>query len=130
MTNSIGQTSPERILQFAFGYAPPLVIEAGIRHRVFDVLDAGPKTVDELAAATGASVRGVRAIVNALVALELLAKEGADRYALTPETAAFLVSTKPSFQGAMLAHASDMMLPRWMHLNESVRTGKPATAVN
>jgi SAM-dependent methyltransferase len=124
------QPTPERILQFAFGYAPPLIIEAAIRHGVFDALDAGPKTIDELAAETAAAPRGLRAILNALVALELLARDGSDRYALTPETSAYLVSTKPAFQGAMLAHASDMMLPAWIKLNDCVRTGKPATAVN
>ena len=33
------QVTPERILQFAFGYAPPLIIGAAIHHRVFDILD-------------------------------------------------------------------------------------------
>jgi len=124
------QPTPDRILQFGFGYAPPLIIEAAIRHRVFEALDAGPKTIDQLAAETGASPRGLRAILNALVGLELLAKTSPDRYAITPESAAFLVSTKPSFQGGMLAHASDMMLPYWIKLNEVVATGKPAFPVN
>ena len=31
--------TPERIMQFAWGYAPPLILEAAIKHRVFDVLD-------------------------------------------------------------------------------------------
>ena len=38
------QVTPERIMQFVWGYAPPLILEAAIRHRVFDVLDGGPKT--------------------------------------------------------------------------------------
>ena len=37
------QVTPERIMQFVWGYAPPLILEAAIRHRVFDVLDDGPK---------------------------------------------------------------------------------------
>jgi 3-hydroxy-5-methyl-1-naphthoate 3-O-methyltransferase len=36
------QVTPERIMQMAWGYVPPLVLEAAIRHRVFDVLDSGP----------------------------------------------------------------------------------------
>lgn len=122
--------TPERIAQIAWGYTPPLMIEAAIHHRVFDVLDAGPKTVDEVAAATGASVRGLRGIMNALVGLELLAKEGGDRYALTPESAAFLVQGKPGFQGGIFKHISRQLIPGWLHLSEVVGTGKPATAVN
>jgi hypothetical protein len=29
------QLTPERLMQFTFGFAPPLIIEAGIRNRVF-----------------------------------------------------------------------------------------------
>jgi hypothetical protein len=56
--------TPERIMQFAWGYVPPLILEAAIKHRVFDVLDLGPKTVAEVSAATGASERGLTAIMN------------------------------------------------------------------
>jgi ubiquinone/menaquinone biosynthesis C-methylase UbiE len=121
--------TPERIMQFAWGHTPPLILEAAIRHRVFDVLDAGPKTVKETAAATGASERGLRIIMNALVGLNFLAKIDG-RYTLTPESEAFLVSTKPAFHGGFLKHASEQLIPHWLQLNEVVRTGKPAMSVN
>ena len=121
--------TPERIMQFAWGYAPTLILEAAIRHRVFDVLDTAPMTVTEVAKATGASTRGLSAIMNALVGLNFLAKAG-DSYSLTPESAAFLVSTKPSFQGGILRHASSQLIPNWLHINEVVKTGKPALSVN
>ena len=31
--------SPERIMQLAWGFAPPITIEVAIRNRVFDFLD-------------------------------------------------------------------------------------------
>lgn len=122
--------TPERMMQFAFGFAPTLLLEAAVRHGVFDALDAGPKTVAEVSAETGASVRGLRAVMNALVGLDLLAKDGEDRYVLTPESAAFLVSSKPGFYGGLFRHASTQLMPAWLHLTEIVRTGQPATAVN
>jgi len=122
--------TPERIMQFAWGYVPTLVLEAAIQHRVFDVLDGAPKTVAETAAATGASQRGLRAVMNVLVGLNFLAKTDGERYALTPESEAFLVSTKPSFQGGMLRHTSKQLVPKWLQLNDIVRTGKPSVAVN
>jgi len=70
------QVTPERIMQFAWGYAAPLVLEAAIRHRVFDVLDSGPKSLEEMQAATGASARGLAAISNVLVGMNFLAKDG------------------------------------------------------
>ena len=125
-----GPVTPERIMQFAWGYVPPLILEAAIRHRVFDVLDAGPKTVAEVRAETGASERGLTAIMNAIAGLGFLAKDEQGRYSLTPESAAFLVSTKPGFQGGMIRHCSEHLIPRWLHLNEIVATGHPTAAVN
>lgn len=122
--------TPERIMQFAWGYVPPLVLEAAIRHQVFDLLDNGPKTVAEVHNATGASVRGLTAIMNVLVGLEFLTKDAQGRYALTAESAAFLVSSKPGFQGGMVMHTSRQLLPKWLELSEIVATGKPVTAVN
>src|SRR5271167_1722245 len=106
-TQGTTRATPERIQQFAWGYAPPLILEAAIRHRVFDVLDGGPKTLNEVQAATRASARGLGAIMNALVGLAFLEKDSAGRYALTPESAMFLVSTKPSFQGGLILHCSE-----------------------
>lgn len=121
--------TPERLMQFAWGYAPTLAIEAAIRHRVFDVLDGSPKTLAEAATATGASERGLRGIMNVLTGLGFLARSG-ERYALTPESEAFLVSTKPSFQGGLFKHTSQQLLPKWLGLNDVVATGKPVRAVN
>lgn len=129
-TTNTAHVTPERIQQFAWGYAPPLILEASIRHRVFDVLEGGAKTLAEVAKETGASERGLGAIMNALVGLELLAKGTDGRYSLTPESEAFLVSHKPTFLGGLIRHGSRQTIPMWLHLNEVVATGHPAAAVN
>jgi ubiquinone/menaquinone biosynthesis C-methylase UbiE len=129
-TSSQAPATPERIMQMAFGYAPPLILEAAVRHRVFDTLDTGPKTLAEIVTVTGASARGLRAIMNTLVGLELLARDTQGRYSLTPESATFLVSNKPGFRGGLLKHASTQLVPQWLQLTEIVRSGKPAAAVN
>jgi 2-polyprenyl-3-methyl-5-hydroxy-6-metoxy-1,4-benzoquinol methylase len=124
-----GQPTPERLMQFAWGYAPPLILEAALNFRVFDLLDASPRTVEELAAQSGASVRGLTAILNALVGLDFLVRRG-NRYALTPESASFLVSTKPAYHGGFLQHMSRQAMPHWMQLTEAVRSGRPVVAGN
>jgi ubiquinone/menaquinone biosynthesis C-methylase UbiE len=121
--------TPERIMQFAWGYAPTLIIEAAVHHHVFDLLHESPKTIPQLAKKSGASERGLRAILNALVGFQLLTRQG-ERFALTPESAAFLVSTSPGFLGALYKHMSSQILPKWLQLEDVVRTGKPAMAVN
>lgn len=129
-TAAAAQVTPERILQMAWGYVPPLILEAALRHRVFDVLDQGPMDIWEVQNATGASARGLTAIMNALVGLQFLSKDEQGRYALTAESSAFLVSAKPSFQGGLIRHCSEHLIPRWLRLNEIVATGKPVSAVN
>jgi ubiquinone/menaquinone biosynthesis C-methylase UbiE len=68
--------------------------------------------------------------VNALVGFNFLARDPHDNISLTAESSAFLVSTKPSFQGGIIRHTSSQLLPNWLKLNEVVATGKPALSVN
>jgi 3-hydroxy-5-methyl-1-naphthoate 3-O-methyltransferase len=129
-TAVIAPVTPERIMQFAWGYVPPLVLEAAIRHRIFDLLDGGSKTVFEIQKDTGASERGLTVVMNALVGMDFLAKDKQGRFSLTPESSAFLVSTKPAYQGGMIRHGSEQLIPKWLHLNKIVMTGRPDAAVN
>ena len=129
--NSAGKArlTPERLMQLAWGYAPGLVVEAALDCHVFDLLDKSPRTVAELAKASKASVRGLTAILNALIGLGLLDRKG-NRYILTPESAAFLVSGKPAYQGAFFWHQTRQLMPNWMQLRKIVRTGRPALSGN
>lgn len=124
------QVTPQRLMQLAWGYAIPLMIEGAVQHRVFDVLESGPKTVDQIASETGASKRALRMVLNALTAFELLARDGQHRYSLTPESAAFLVKGKPSYLGGLFGHTSSQLMPKWQKLPTILRTGKPETSVN
>jgi hypothetical protein len=130
MTTAVSPVTPERIMQFAWGYVPPLVLEAAVRHRVFDLLDGGPKTLVEVQKESGASERGLAAIMNALVGMNLLAKDKQGLFSLTPESSAFLVSTKPGFQGGLLLHGSQQLIPKWLNLNKIVETGRPSESIN
>jgi ubiquinone/menaquinone biosynthesis C-methylase UbiE len=121
--------TPERLMQLSWGYAPPLIIEAAVKHQLFDFLDAAPCTAEQLAKKAGASLRGVSAICNALVGLGLLTAKGG-RYQLTGESSAFLVSHKPGYHGSFFAHISGQLMPQWLALNQIVHTGKPAQRVN
>ena len=49
------KVTPERLMQFGFAYAPPLIIGAATANKVFDTLASGAKNVDEVSRKTGAS---------------------------------------------------------------------------
>ena len=121
--------SPERVLRTMWDYAPPLMLAAAVRLGIFDLLAAKPQTLGELADACGASHRGLRALLDGLTGLGFLAKEATERYRLTPESGAFLVSGQPGYLGGMFAHAHQLV-PAWLRLEETVRSGKPLDALN
>jgi SAM-dependent methyltransferase len=123
------QVTPERLMQFGLAYAPPLIIGAAVSNRVFDTLAGGPKSIDEVSRETGASTRGLRAIMNALVGLELLTKRDR-KYALTPESENFLVRNKPGTLAGFFSMNRLRLIQLWMKLDEIVRTGQPAEARN
>lgn len=133
-TSAVSQTAPtvtpERILQYAWGYAPPLIMEAALRNGLFDALASAPLSLEQLVAVSGASTRGVQAVMDALVGLGLCARDREGRYVLTPESEAFLVSSRPGYLGGFLRHISDHLIPAWLSLESCVRTGKTARAVN
>jgi hypothetical protein len=116
-------------MQLAWGYAPPLIIEAALQHGVFDRLGQGPRSLGQLVAEAGTSPRGLAALLDALVGLQLLARDG-DAYALTPESAAFLVSSQPGYRGPFFRHHREQLLPQWLQLADVVRSGRPAASTN
>jgi precorrin-6B methylase 2 len=130
MKTAENQITPERLMQFSFAYAPPLVIGAAVTNKVFETLANGGKTVEEVSNETGSSVRGLRAIMNALVGLELLSKDRQKRYSLTPESETFLLPNKPGTLAGFFNMNRVRLMQNSMKLDEIVRTGRPVMAAN
>src|SRR6059036_4357759 len=124
------QVTPERLMELSFAYAPPLIISAAAGNKVFDALENGAKTAQEVANETGASPRALTILMNALVGLDLLKKDRRGRYSLTPESAAFLISEKPGTHAGFFGTVAPQLISRWLRLPDIVREGRPAVAVN
>src|SRR5215467_11316484 len=124
------QITPERLQQFGFAYAPPLIISAAVNNKVFDALHDGAKTVEQVRKQTRGSTRGLRSIMDALVGMDLLKKDRQSRYSLTPESQAFLISDKPGTLAGFFGSILPIMISRWLRLTDVVRNGRPAVAVN
>src|SRR5207244_9639204 len=90
----------------------------------------GVKTVEQVSKESGASARGLRAIMNALIGLELLKKDRQGKYSLTPESASFLVTNKPGTLAGFFRTILPQLVSRWLQLSEVARTRRPVTAVN
>jgi SAM-dependent methyltransferase len=122
--------TPERLMELSFAYAPPLIISAGVSNKVFDSLEGGAKTSDQVAKQTGASSRALRILMNALVGLDLLKKDKKEKYSLTPESAAFLLSSQVGTHAGFFGTIAPQIISRWLRLADIVREGRPVVAVN
>ncbi len=114
------------LLPLHFSFAPSRILTTAVQLHLFSHLNAGHDTVPKLAQASGASPRGLRMLLDALVAMEVLEKQG-DRYRLTPFAARYLVRESPDYVGHMLER--DTLWQLWTALPEAVKTGRPVVDV-
>lgn len=98
-------------------------LAAAVELDVFHYLAEGKRSVGEIAAAAHATPRGMRGLLDALVAMRYLGKRGG-RYNLRPLAEIFLVPGRPAYLGSM-ALLTRSMREDWTHLVEVVRTGRP-----
>jgi len=53
--------------------------------------------------------------MNALVGLDLLKKDRQERYSLTQESAAFLLSNRPATHAGFFGTIAPQLISRWVH---------------
>jgi hypothetical protein len=125
--------SPARIIETGFGFWPAKTLLSAIELGLFSRLASdGPMTGAELQAALGVSARANPDFFDALVALRLLERDGdgpSARYRNTPETAAFLDRSSPTYVGGMLEMLNERLYRFWGDLTEALRTGKPQNEI-
>lgn len=115
---------PDRIIDMASAFYDACVLFAASDLGVFARLaTGGPADAASLASDLGLDPRGVRLLLDACVALELLDKDG-ETYSNTPESAVFLVPGSPGDLSAAIRYNRDVY-PAWGKLGTFVRTGTP-----
>jgi hypothetical protein len=118
--------TPDGILQLGLGFWASKTLLSAVELRVFSTLaEAGPLDADELRERLGVHPRSARDFFDALVALEMLDRDGDGRYSNTPATDLFLDPAKPPYVGGMLEMANARLYPFWGSLTEGLRTGQP-----
>ncbi len=88
----------------------------------YSVLSEGPQNATQVARRAGADLDGMTRLLDALVTLELLKKEG-DLYTNTPQVSEFLVKTSPFYMGELML-LQDAEWNHWGQLETIIRTGK------
>jgi len=118
-------TTPARLMQIAWGFAPGLIVETAVKAGIFDSLLDQPLTIEEAARKLKVSNRGLAALMNALVGLQLLAKDKEQRFQLTNESRLFLVSSSPASLARFFKQISTHLMPSWLDMSAALRSGEP-----
>jgi hypothetical protein len=64
LSSNSGQRSPAQIAEITWGSALFFIPKSAPAHGVFDALEAGSKSIEQLCEETGVSERGLRTIVK------------------------------------------------------------------
>jgi C-methyltransferase len=94
--------TPEPIMNVCTGLWAAGVLKGAIELQVFDPLTTGPQDAEALSQGLHVPPAGLQILLDALVALGLLAT-GPQGYRLLPVAAEFLVSSKPTYLGPFAA---------------------------
>lgn len=111
----------ERIWEIARGFQASRILLSAVELGIFEALGDEELTSAGVASKIGADPRATDRLMDALVALNLLSKEG-DLFANTPDTGEYLVPGKPGYAGGALGHIINLW-HSWSTLTEAVRAG-------
>lgn len=124
MTDTTTKVSQLPLLELTTGFMRFKTFAAAVELNVFTRLADGREvTAEEFAAEIGVQQRPADVLLPALVALELLEKDG-DRYRNSPMAEEFLVVGKPYFFGGFVQFYDRALYPGWEQLVNTLRTNR------
>lgn len=101
-----------------------LALHGGLKLDLFTILDKGPATgltLIELAEATGADLRAMGMLTTALVAVDLLGRQG-EKLQLNDFSRRYLSTASDDYYGFIIKHKAHIMAD-WLNLDQAVITG-------
>jgi predicted O-methyltransferase YrrM len=119
-----GKWTVERIMDTTSGYRGACVLFAAADLDIFSILDGAPETAQAIAAKLGADPRATVILLDALAAMELLAKEDG-KYSTGAAVAELLTERSTGNVLGMVRHQANC-LRRWVQLAQVIKSGKPA----
>jgi hypothetical protein len=125
------QVDPSHIMQVGMGFWGSKALLSAVELELFTKLGDG-MTGSQIAEALDLDARAVPDFPDALVALDLLDREGEGSQAVYRNNeagAAFLDKASPAYIGGLLEMANARLYGFWGDLTEALRTGKPQNEI-
>jgi len=119
----VGRADALRLHRLMTGYLSAKALFSALRLGVFDALAAGAATAEAVGAQVGVPERPARVLLLALEGEGLVVRQGRE-YRNTPVATAFLVSTSPTFMGALARH-QEAHFAKLAHLDDALRNDQP-----
>jgi hypothetical protein len=110
----------EKTLSFWFTQAIYVAAKLGVA----DHLKNGPRTIAELATATGAHAPSLYRLMRALASIGVFAEDQSGRFALTPMAGALVTDAPNSIRAIAIMTGEDWWWRAWGQISSSVQTGK------
>jgi hypothetical protein len=127
-----GQVDPSQIMQVGMGFWGSKTLLSAVELELFTKLGREGLTAEQIREALELHPRAVPDFPDALVALQLLDRdgEGTDAvYRNTEATAVFLDRASPAYIGGILEMSNARLYGFWGDLTEALQTGKPQNEV-
>lgn len=117
----ISDDSIHAILQIASAFRESKILLTACEFNLFSIIENDQKTAKEIAIEAGTNEKATERLLNALVSMNLLVKNGME-YSNTKGTRRFLVDTRPEYIGNMMFFTNQW--DKWNELSNSLKTGK------
>lgn len=128
-TSSAPPVDAQALTRLSSSYAQARILHSAVEVGLFELLSQGPLNVDEIRTRLDLHPRLLRDFLDAVAALGLIRKEGA-QYAIDPEAARFLVpGGGPVYLGARIRTAAQRHYHTWGRLTDALRGGEPQAGV-
>src|ERR1700690_901003 len=116
----------ERLFQAAGGYMISAALLVAAKLKIADLLADGPRSVAELAQATGSNEDSLYRVLRALVSAGFFTTPQPRTFALSAETELLRSDVPGSIRPMVLWMANPLHFQVWAEMAYSVETGKPA----
>jgi hypothetical protein len=124
MTANDSDWNVGKLMDISSGYWKSCTLHTAVSLRLFTVLRDQWLTAAQIAEKINGAVRGVAPLLNGLVAMGLLDKNGDDRYGNTHFSECFLDQSSPRYKGYIIMH-HHYLVDGWAQLDQAVLQGRP-----
>src|SRR5262245_46996238 len=112
-----------QLLALASGHVEARIVQTAVQLAIFDTLQRTALSSHEIGSRLGLEAKATELLVNALVSMGLLEKEG-ENFSLTEVARRYLLESSGEYLGGMIRFDASLW-SCWEKLPEAIRSGKP-----